>query len=81
MIQSTLFSNEAKDLQEQERINGNVPINLFLLNKIDSYTLGYLIATWEHRVFITATMLEINPFDQFGVIAGKKFVREFFKDG
>jgi glucose-6-phosphate isomerase len=43
--------------------------------------LGYLIATWEHRVFITATMLEINPFDQFGVIAGKKFVREFFKDG
>ena len=34
-------------------------------------SLGFLIATWEHRVFITSSMLQINPFDQFGVKAGK----------
>ena len=47
-----------------------------------SISLGYLIATWEHRTFITATMLGINPFDQFGVNAGKKYTlaRKFIKD-
>ena len=34
-------------------------------------SLGFLIASWEHRVFITSSMLQINPFDQFGVKAGK----------
>jgi glucose-6-phosphate isomerase len=36
-----------------------------------------LLATWEHRVFITASMLEINPFDQYGVTAGKDIAKKF----
>ena len=59
---------------------GKTHVNLFLLNKLDPYTLGYLIATWEHRTFITAVMLEINPFDQFGVQVGKDLTRKFIKD-
>lgn len=59
------------------KINGNVPVNLFLLNKTDPFTLGYLIATWEHRTFITACMLGINPFDQFGVSAGKIYTKKY----
>jgi glucose-6-phosphate isomerase len=47
-------------------------VNLFHLNKLSLAGLGFLLATWEHRVFITACMLEINPFDQYGVSAGKK---------
>ena len=79
ITQSKLLSNASKDLKEEEKINGNVPVNLFLLDKLNPYTLGYLIATWEYRVFITATILGINPFDQFGVNAGKKYTlsREF----
>ena len=67
-------------LSEEEKINGNIPTNLFLLNKIDSYTLGYLIATWEHRTFVSSVMLEINPFDQFGVSAGKIFTKKYLED-
>ncbi len=62
-------------------------MNLFLIKKnlefdkgnlhIFEESLGYLIATWEHRTYITAMMLEINPFDQFGVIAGKQAVKKF----
>ena len=59
---------------------GQTPVNLFLLNKLDPYTLGYLIATWEHRTFITAAMLEINPFDQFGVNAGKIYTKKYLAD-
>jgi glucose-6-phosphate isomerase len=78
ITQARLLSNGADDLSyEKERINGNVPVNLFLLNKVDPFTLGYLIATWEHRTYITAAMLKINPFDQFGVSAGKTYTKRY----
>ena len=81
LTQTKLLSFGAEDLlKEEEEINGNIPTNLFLLNKIDSYTLGYLIATWEHRTFVSSVMLEINPFDQFGVSAGKIFTKKYLED-
>ena len=81
LTQARLLSDGANDLlNEEEKINGNIPLNLFLLNKIDAYTLGYLIASWEHRTYITAAMLQINPFDQFGVSAGKIYTKKYLKD-
>ena len=75
--QSKLLSQGAEDLKDQEKINGNVPINLFLFNRTSSYELGYLVATWEHRTYITSVMLGINPFDQFGVSAGKIYTKKY----
>ena len=78
ITQSRLLSFGADDLLgEEEKINANIPLNLFILNKVDSFTLGYLIATWEHRTFITSVMLGINPFDQFGVNAGKIYTKKY----
>ena len=64
-------------LKDEETINGNVPVNLFIFDGIDAKKLGFLIATWEHRVFITSVMLQINPFDQFGVNAGKIYTKKY----
>ena len=80
IIQAQLLTKGSKDLKEYEKINGNVPTNLFLLNKIGLYELGYLIATWEHRKFITSVILDINPFDQFGVNAGKIYTKKYLTD-
>ncbi len=81
ITQAKLLSNGSPDLlDEKEKLNGNVPVNLFSLKKVDSYTLGYLIATWEHRVYITAAILGINPFDQFGVSAGKTYTKKYLAD-
>ena len=80
ITQSKLLSQGANDLKDHERINGNVPTNLFLINNSDSYDLGYLLATWEHRTFITASILGINPFDQFGVSAGKIYTNRYLSD-
>ena len=55
----------------KEFTNSNSPVNLFMLPNMNLSSLGFLIASWEHRVFITSSMLQINPFDQFGVKAGK----------
>jgi glucose-6-phosphate isomerase len=60
-----------------EKTNSNSPVNLFHLKKLSLAGLGFLLATWEHRVFITACMLNINPFDQYGVAAGKLAAKKF----
>ena len=74
------MSQEVIDLKDHEKINANIPINLFLINSSSPYELGYLLATWEHRTFITAAMLQINPFDQFGVNAGKIYTNTYLSD-
>ncbi len=80
ITQANLLSNGAEDLlMDEEKINGNIPLNLFMLKKVNSFTLGYLIATWEHRTYVTAAMLGINPFDQFGVSAGKIFTKQYIE--
>ena len=80
IIQSRLLSGGAKDLKGHEKINGGIPTNLFLINNPGLYELGYLIASWEHRVYITAVILGINPFDQFGVSAGKIFTKKYLEE-
>ena len=81
ITQSKLLSFGANDsLDNHEKINGNVPLNIFLLKNVDPFTIGYLIATWEHRTYVSAVMLEINPFDQFGVNAGKIYTKKYLAD-
>jgi glucose-6-phosphate isomerase len=77
-ILSSDFKGSANIL---EKTNSNSPVNLFHLNKLSLESLGFLLATWEHRVFITACMLQINPFDQFGVSAGKHIAQKFLEKG
>lgn len=40
--------------------------------KLDPFTLGRLIALYEHRVFVEAAVFDINAFDQWGVELGKE---------
>ena len=66
-----------ENLQDHEKVNGQSPVNLISLKELNPFNLGYLIASWEHRVFLTSRMLQINPFDQYGVSAGKIFARKY----
>ena len=75
---SLLSSNLNESSNLLEKTNSNSPVNMFHLNNLSLASLGFLLATWEHRVFITACMLQINPFDQYGVIAGKAVTKKFF---
>jgi len=75
--QLTLFKNCPEELKgSKEEVKANVNLNHFELAKIDPFHLGYLIALWEYRTFITAKILQINLFDQFGVEAGKKLTEK-----
>src|SRR5688572_12813380 len=54
---------------------GDRPSTTILLQRLDPRSLGALIAFYEHRTFANATLLGINPFDQFGVELGKEMAR------
>jgi glucose-6-phosphate isomerase len=42
-----------------------------VLPQLNATSLGALLACYEHATFTAATVLGINPFDQFGVELGK----------
>jgi glucose-6-phosphate isomerase len=54
---------------------GDRPSTTILLERVDPFTLGALIAFYEHRTFVNAVLLGINPFDQFGVELGKEMAK------
>ncbi len=51
---------------------GNRPTNSFLLKKITPFTLGQLIALYEHKIFVQGVIWNIYSFDQWGVELGKQ---------
>lgn len=53
-------------------VEGNNPTSLLQLNDLNPKSLGYLLATYEHKVFVESRIYDINPFDQWGVQLGKQ---------
>ncbi len=60
---------------------GDRPSATILCDDLNPATLGALIAFHEHRVFVSAAMLGINPFDQFGVELGKAIAKQIDTGG
>lgn len=60
--------------------SGNRPSTTILLDDVSPAALGALIAFYEHRVFANATLMNINPFDQFGVELGKAIAKSMVID-
>jgi glucose-6-phosphate isomerase len=60
---------------------GDRPSTTILLDELDPYTLGALIAFYEHRTFVSAALLGINAFDQFGVELGKEMAKAADRGG
>ncbi|WP_225639437.1 glucose-6-phosphate isomerase [Candidatus Profftia sp. (ex Adelges kitamiensis)] len=51
---------------------GNRPTNSILLRQITPYSLGLLMALYEHKIFVQGAILNIFTFDQWGVELGKQ---------
>ena len=51
---------------------GNRPSTTLIYPKLDPFTLGQIIALYEHRVFVEGVILGINSYDQWGVELGKE---------
>ncbi len=60
---------------------GDRPSTTILVDDVTPSTVGALIAFYEHRTFVNAVLLGINPFDQFGVELGKEIAKSIGENG
>ncbi|KAG4304368.1 hypothetical protein PORY_002078 [Pneumocystis oryctolagi] len=59
---------------------GNRPTTSILLKKVTPWTLGVLIAYYEHLTFTEGAIWNINSFDQFGVELGKSLAKKIYQE-
>lgn len=59
-------------LLPHKAFEGNRPTNSFLVKEITPFTLGQLIALYEHKIFVQGVIWNIFSFDQWGVELGKQ---------
>jgi glucose-6-phosphate isomerase len=60
---------------------GNRPSATLLVEDVTPSVVGALIAFYEHRTYVNAVLLGINPFDQFGVELGKEIAKSIGENG
>ena len=59
---------------------GNRPSTTILVRRLDPFTLGRLIALYEHKVAVQGWLWGVNSFDQWGVELGKVLARDILPD-
>jgi glucose-6-phosphate isomerase len=68
--ESLMLGRDAKD--KARAFPGNRPSNVILLDALDPFSLGQLVALHEHKTFVEGVLWGLNPFDQWGVELGKE---------
>jgi glucose-6-phosphate isomerase len=69
---SKLSKEEIDRLAPFKVFEGNKPTNSILVKQITPFTLGQLIAAYEHKIFVQGVIWNIYSFDQWGVELGKQ---------
>ena len=59
---------------------GNRPTNSILLREITPFSLGALLALYEHKIFTQGVILNIFTFDQWGVELGKQLANRILPE-
>ena len=67
---------EAERLAPHKQFSGARPSVTLAYRLLDPFTLGRIIALYEHRVFVEGAVWGINSFDQWGVELGKELATE-----
>jgi glucose-6-phosphate isomerase len=64
-------SDNISAIARQKTFPGNRPSTTITLDDLTPFSLGHLIALYEHKVFVQGVMWNVNSFDQWGVELGK----------
>jgi glucose-6-phosphate isomerase len=80
MINSGMDSESANALKSHRASPGNRPSTTLLMNELNPYSLGQLIALYEHKVFCQGVIWQVNSYDQWGVEFGKQLGKPILKE-
>ncbi|AAM72223.1 MAG TPA: glucose-6-phosphate isomerase [Chlorobaculum sp.] len=70
-----LSGGDLEKLLPHKLFPGNRPTNTIVLDELNPFNLGSLIALYEHKVFVQGVVWNINSFDQWGVELGKQLAK------
>lgn len=76
LAQSRALMLGKRDAPKDKFFSGNRPSITVMYSSLTPFTLGMLIALYEHKIFVQGQVWEINSYDQFGVELGKKLAKE-----
>jgi glucose-6-phosphate isomerase len=79
-VEELAQENVPQDLIPYKVFTGNRPTNSFLVKKLTPFTLGQLIALYEHKIFVQGAMWNIYSFDQWGVELGKQLANKILPE-
>ncbi|MCK9139792.1 glucose-6-phosphate isomerase [Haemophilus influenzae] len=72
--------DDVKNIVPFKVFTGNKPTNSILIQKITPFTLGALIAMYEHKIFVQGVIFNIFSFDQWGVELGKQLANRILPE-
>ena len=71
-VKKEMGDKATPELVQHRTFPGNRPTNSILIKQITPYTLGQLLAAYEHKIFVQGVIWNINSYDQWGVELGKQ---------
>ncbi len=80
LINQGLSTEEIVRLLPFKIFSGNRPTNSILLKEVTPYSLGELIALYEHKIFTQGIIWNIYSFDQWGVELGKQLANKILPE-
>uniref|UniRef100_A0A8D0F0H4 Glucose-6-phosphate isomerase n=1 Tax=Strix occidentalis caurina TaxID=311401 RepID=A0A8D0F0H4_STROC len=76
-LQAAGLSGDALEkLLPHKVFEGNRPTNSIMFTKLNPFTLGAIIAMYEHKIFVQGIVWDINSYDQWGVELGKQLAKK-----
>lgn len=75
LVKSGMAPEAIEKILPHKVFKGNRPTNSIVVKKISPFTLGALIAMYEHKIFTQGVIWDINSFDQWGVELGKQLAK------
>ncbi|SIT26808.1 glucose-6-phosphate isomerase [Filimonas lacunae] len=80
LLKTGKSDEDIKKLVPFKTFDGNKPTNSFLVKQITPFTLGSLIALYEHKIFVQGVIWNIFSFDQWGVELGKQLANNILPE-
>lgn len=80
LMKANKSEEEIRKLAPFKIFEGNKPTNSILVKEVNPYTLGSLIALYEHKIFVQGVIWNIFSFDQWGVELGKQLANQILPE-
>merc|ERR1711962_1607939 len=70
-----MSDDKIEKIAPHKEFTGNRPTNSIMVDTVNPFTLGAMIAMYEHKIFTQGIIWDINSYDQWGVELGKQLAK------